>query len=385
MNTIVKMKPVYIAFTVLLLMSSSCLKQKPDTPPPVGGGNNPPPLTFVWNEIADSAHRSLQFFYNASGNYYQTSTTNGAWVNYWPTAHALDVLVDAYLRNPSAGIKTQMDNLLVGMKARNGNTWLNFYYDDMEWMGLACLRAFKATNDVKYKNITDELWIDIKNGWSNDLGGGIWWRKDNVSKNAPSNLPAAILAARLYREFNRPEDLQWAQNIYNWQKTVLYDASSGWVYDNIDKNGNKNTSWKFTYNQGTWCGAALELYKITNNTLYLNDAIKAVDFAVGPQLTTNGILRDEGGGDGGLFKGVFIRYFTRLVVDGGLEASKKQQYINYLKTNAETLWSKATNKQFPLFGSAWDKVPGNNTDFTVQLSGIMMIEAAAELKKLDLF
>jgi predicted alpha-1,6-mannanase (GH76 family) len=385
MNTIVKMKPVYIAFTVLLLMSSSCLKQKPDTPPPAGGGNNPPPLTFVWNEIADSAHRSLQFFYNASGNYYQTSTTNGAWVNYWPTAHALDVLVDAYLRNPSAGIKTQMDNLLVGMKARNGNTWLNFYYDDMEWMGLACLRAFKATNDVKYKNITDELWIDIKNGWSNDLGGGIWWRKDNVSKNAPSNLPAAILAARLYREFNRPEDLQWAQNIYNWQKTVLYDASSGWVYDNIDKNGNKNTSWKFTYNQGTWCGAALELYKITNNTLYLNDAIKAVDFAVGPQLTTNGILRDEGGGDGGLFKGVFIRYFTRLVVDGGLEASKKQQYINYLKTNAETLWSKATNKQFPLFGSAWDKVPGNNTDFTVQLSGIMMIEAAAELKKLDLF
>jgi predicted alpha-1,6-mannanase (GH76 family) len=157
------------------------------------------------------------------------------------------------------------------------------------------------------------------------------------------------------------------------------------VYDNIEKNGNKNTTWKFTYNQGTWCGAALELYKITNNSLYLNDAIKGVDFALSPQLTTSGILKDEGGGDGGLFKGVFVRYFTRLIVEGNLDATKKQQYIAYLKTNAETLWSKGTNKQFPLFGNAWDKAPGNTIDFTIQLSGIMLLEAAAEMKKLNLF
>ncbi len=382
MNKKISGKIIFLPF-VLSLLFVSCLKQKKDTyiPPPV---NNPQQI-FSWPLIADSAQRSLNYFFNAAGNYYQTSVTNGAWVNYWPTAHTLDVLVDAYLRSPSAGVKAQMDNLLVGMKAKNGNTWLNFYYDDMEWMALACLRAFKATNDTKYKDIVDELWIDIKKGWSSDLGGGIWWRKDNPSKNAPSNLPAAILAARLYREFNKPEDLQWAQNIYNWQKTTLYDPVSGWVYDNIDKNGNKNTSWKFTYNQGTWCGAAMELYKITNNSLYLDDAVKAIDFALSPQLSTNGILKDEGGGDGGLFKGVFVRYFTRLIVDAGLPSAKKQAYISYLKNNAETLWSKGTNKQFPLFGNAWDKPPGNTIDFTVQLSGIMLMEAAAELKKLNLF
>lgn len=366
------------------VMLVSCLKQKPDNPQPPRNPN-PPQQVFSWPDIADSAQRSLNYFFNSTGNYYQTGVTNGAWVNYWPTAHTLDVLVDAYLRSPSAGVKAQMDNLLVGMKAKNGNTWLNFYYDDMEWMALACLRAFKATNDTKYKDIVDELWIDIKKGWSSNLGGGIWWRKDNPSKNAPSNLPAAILAARLYREFNKTEDLQWAQNIYNWQKTVLYDPVSGWVYDNIDKNGNKNTSWKFTYNQGTWCGAALELYKITNNSLYLDDAVKAVDFALSPQLSIDGILKDEGGGDGGLFKGVFVRYFSRLIIDGGLPAAKKQAYISFLKNNAETLWSKGTNKQFPLFGNAWDKAPGQSVDFTIQLSGIMLMEAAAELKKLNLF
>ncbi|RYF89617.1 MAG: glycosyl hydrolase family 76, partial [Chitinophagaceae bacterium] len=169
------------------------------------------------------------------------------------------------------------------------------------------------------------------------------------------------------------------------QKTTLYEPSSGWVYDNIDKNGLKNTTWKFTYNQGTFIGAALELYKITNNATYQADAIKAADFAVGSgQLTSNGILKDEGGGDGGLFKGVLVRYLTRLIIEGSLPADKKNSYIAFLKKNAESLWSKGTNKALILFGSAWDKAPGNSTDLTIQLSGSMLLEAMAELKKLNL-
>lgn len=198
-------------------------------------------------------------------------------------------------------------------------------------------------------------------------------------------MPAAILAARLYQEFHRPEDLQWAQDIYNWQKSVLYDPVSGWVYDNIDKNGTKNTSWKFTYNQGTFLGAALELYKITNNVAYRNDAVKAADYAVSSGFLTNaGVLKDEGGGDGGLFKGVFVRYFTRLIIEGGLDAGKKSMYLDFLTANAKSLWSKGTNKNLVLFNSAWDKLPGNSVDLTVQLSGIMLMEAMAELKQLNL-
>src|SRR5438876_659559 len=94
----------------------------------------------------------------------------------------------------------------------------------------ASLTSCLKQNDDAYKNVADILWSDIKNGWSADLGGGIWWRKDNPSKNAPSNMPAAIMAARLYKKFNRAEDLQWAKKIYDWQKLVLYDNTSGWVY-----------------------------------------------------------------------------------------------------------------------------------------------------------
>ena len=377
------MKKNLLLLLIACVSFASCLRQKDDAPPPPAPP--PPPRTFDWSRIADTVQPSLFLFYNSSGNYFQTSLTNGNWVNYWPTAHALDVLVDAYLRNPSPALKSQMDNLLVGMRARNGNTWLNFYYDDMQWMALASLRAFQATNDTRYRDIVDILWADIKNGWSTDLGGGIWWRKDNSSKNTPSNMPAAILAARLFRLYNRPEDLQWAINIYNWQKATLWEGPSGLVWDHIERNGNKNTTWRFTYNQGTFLGAAMELFRITNNAAYMNDALLATDYTLNSgALTSNGILKDEGGGDGGLFKGIFVRYFTRLIVDGNLEQGRKTTYINFLRRNAETLWGTGAGKSPVLFGTAWDRQPGGNTDLTTHLSGMMLIEAMAELKRLNL-
>jgi predicted alpha-1,6-mannanase (GH76 family) len=379
-----KYKLNFSLFAIAVTVLTSCLKEKEDTggPTPPGGGN---PVVYEWNKIADSAQSALNYFWSASGHFYLEKNTAPDWAQYWPNAHALDVLVDAYMRNPAPAIKTRMDELVHGVKAKNNDSWINFYYDDMEWMALACLRAYQVTNDNLYKNITDLLWADIKGGWSNELNGGIWWRKDNSSKNTPSNMPAAILAARLYKTFNNPDDLEWAKKIYDWQKATLYEQATGWVFDNIEKNGTKNTTWKFTYNQGTFLGAALELFKITNNATYQADAIKATDFAVASgQLTSNGILKDEGGGDGGLFKGVFVRYLTRLIIEGGLPADKKNNYIAFLRKNAETLWSKGTNKSLILFGSAWDKAPGNSTDLTIQLSGTMLLEAIAELKKLNL-
>ena len=380
-------KKVAIACS-LILSISSCLKQNADVPPvvdPPPGGGSSTPITYDWTKIADTAQSSMNLFWSPSDKYYLQTNTSNDWAFYWPNAHALDILVDGYLRTSSASLKTKMSDLIAGVYAKNGNTWLNDYYDDMEWMALANLRAYAATNDVAFKNVTDVLWSDIKNGWSDDLGGGIWWRKDHPSKNTPSNLPAVILAARLYQAFNDASDLDWAKKIYAWEKSVLYESTSGLVYDNIATDGTKNTSWKFTYNQGTFIGAALELYKITKDVTYLNDAIKAADYTLNSGFyTANGVLKDEGGGDGGLFKGVFVRYFNRLIIEGGVETGKKTLYINFMKKCGETLWSQGTNKSNYLFGTAWTSAPGTTVDFTVQESGVMLIEALAELKKLNL-
>ncbi len=43
-----------------------------------------------------------------------------------------------------------MHNLLTGMHNKNGNKWENNYYDDMEWLAIACIRAYEATKDAKF-------------------------------------------------------------------------------------------------------------------------------------------------------------------------------------------------------------------------------------------
>lgn len=378
-----------LAALLFLVVLAGCKKDYDD------GNSNPPTpqpgqFAIAWDKAADSSTNALMSkFWNAGGNYFNEKNNNATF-HYWPQAHGLDVLVDAYNRTKKAEYKTYMDNWMVGVKQKNGNSFLNEFYDDMEWNALAMLRAFEATGDAKYKDAVETVWTDIKGGWNATMGGGIAWRKAMpYYKNTPANGPAAILAARLYKKFGNADDLVWSKKIYTWLKDSLYNKNTGWVYDGInsDNDGKRNTTWKFTYNQGTFIGAAVELYSITNDAGYLSDAIQAANFTLSDNTLTNftdNLLRDEGGGDGGLFKGVFVRYLTQLILAPGMVSSDKQRYINYLKHNAQTLWTKGTDKSVMLFGPYWKNAPGATTDLTIQLSGAMLIEAMALLKEKNL-
>jgi predicted alpha-1,6-mannanase (GH76 family) len=191
----------------------------------------------------------------------------------------------------------------------------------------------------------------------------------------------------LYQQFNQQADLDWAQRIYTWLKDSLYEAGTGWVYDGMNANGDGlRSSTKFTYNQGTFIGAALELYNITKSSVYLNDAMKTADFTLSDNVLTtpDRLLRDEGGGDGGLFKGIFVRYFTALILHPDLPESYRKRYVAYLKNNIEWLWFAGTTKPTVLYGSYWKNKPGTEAEMTIQTSGAMLMEAAALLKKNDL-
>jgi len=379
----------FLPVLFILVIAAGCKKDyDPGVVNPPGGG--PAQTSIDWAKAADSSTNNLlDKFWNASGNYFNEKNTSTVF-HYWPQAHGLDVLVDAYQRTGNDVYKGYMDKWFAGVKQMNGNRFTNEFYDDMEWNALAMLRAYEATGDVKFKTAVDEVWADIKTGWNTTMEGGIAWRKAMpYYKNTPANAPAAILAARLYKKFNNADDLNWSKKIYTWLKDSLYNKNIGWVYDGINEqnDGKRNTTWKFTYNQGTFIGAAIELFQITNESGYLSDAIQAANFTLSDNTLTNftdNLLRDEGGGDGGLFKGVFVRYFTQLILTQGMVSSDKQRYINYLKHNAQTLWTSGTDKNYLLYGSYWKNKPGATTDLTIQLSGAMLMEAAALLKKNNL-
>ena len=357
--------------------------------------------TVNWASAADSSSRSLVTnFWYAGANRLYFNNNSGApndWnSNYWPQAHALDVLVDAYIRTEDIFYLNVMNNWLVGVHRGNGNRWANNFIDDMEWIGLAAFRAWKATGNEGFLTACRDVWdgtttnmddnnaaFGIKRAWTTAGGGGIFWesRSNRHSKNACSNAPAAILAAWLYNEFGDEEDLEWAKRIYSWQKQYLFNSNTGAVYDNLNTTTNvTNRDWIFTYNQGTFLGAALELYKITGETSYINDAVKAADYTLAVLINTaDNLLRSEGTGDGGLFKGIFIRYFTQLILSDGISDNARMRYISALKRHGEALWLEGTNKERVLFGPYWKTPPGATTGLTEHLSGCMLIEALALL------
>lgn len=70
-----------------------------------------------------------------------------------------------------------------------------------------------------------------------------------------------------------------------------------------------------SYNQGTFLGAAHELYKVTGEANYLKDARKAAYFCIsdaGMIDSGNNVLRDEGSGDWWLFQRYFYALFRQI-------------------------------------------------------------------------
>ena len=349
-----------------------------------------PEFDYTWAETADSLQTATYNSYLGSNGTFVQDNAGNSTFHYWPNAHVLDMLVDAYLRTGDESYALKMKSLVQGIKVKNGNTYNNVFNDDMIWLGNSCLRAFEATNDPEYKDVAELLWAIIKTSWSDDVfGGGITWKQDTpFQKNAVSNAPAAILALRLYDIDQDQEDLEWALKIYAWQKNNLVDPVSGIVWDNISMvNGVPvtNQDWVFTYNMGTWIGAGLRLYEVTNNPVYLTDAVKSAKSSMtSPKLVANGLLKDEGQGDGGLFKGIFVRYFTEMIEQPAINSSDRQSFVSFFKYNAQTLYKSGIRRPVMFVGPNWSALPTGTTDLTTQISGVMLIEAAAKLDEENL-
>ncbi len=372
----------YMVFLIPLFFLLSCEKNYDN----IDFGTGGPTYTYDWDKISDTSTNTLiSGYWNASGQYFNQDDQGNQNFNYWPQAHALDVLVDAYMRTQSSTFTDYMNKWYTGVQAKNGNTFLGTFYDDMGWNALAMLRAWDVTQNDQWKTSTETVWADIKTGWNGIEGGGIAWQKNQLYyKNTPANGPACILAARLYERFKDTSDLGWAQRIYNWEKSALVNPATGFVYDGINSNqdGQLNTTYHFTYNQGLFIGAAVEMYKATGQDGYLSDALLTASNVLNDgTLQTGGILNDEGQGDGGLFKGILVRYMVQLILANDISQGDKDKFIAFLKNNAQTLWLKGTSRPGYFYGSNWTVAPTGETDLTTDESGAMLMEAMALLHK----
>jgi predicted alpha-1,6-mannanase (GH76 family) len=320
-------------------------------------------------------------------------TLFGTW-HYWWQAHLLDCLVDAQLRDPQPERLTRINRQIRGHHIRNNLRWTNDYYDDMAWLALALERSGRLC-DVGRPKALDRLADQFLNSWVPEDGGGIPWRKQDQFFNAPANGPAAIFLARHDR-------VRRAQQMADWIDETLIDPETHLVFDGV-KAGSLVRA-QYTYCQGVVLGLEVELANRTDDPEHAQRVHRLVA-AVGKEMTTDGVIRGAGGGDGGLFNAILARYLAFVATDLPGTAPEDEQARaaarDLVLTSARSAWDyRQTVDGLLLFGAFWDRnavVPQSVTgdaqfvegavnasaiaerDLSVQLSGWMLMEAAHTL------
>ena len=277
---------------------------------------------------------------------------NGLYTDFWWEAQLWETVMDVYEKDNSTQNKQMIADVYDGFLSQYAGWKANKYNDDIGWWALGCTRAYKITGEQRYLTMAKQMFDFIYDTqWSDDLGGGIWWNRayNSPQKNVATNAPAAITAARLSKQLNDKAYLEKSKKLYEWVRKTLYQPETGKVSDHIEEDG-KLLDWEFTYNFGTFSGAGYELYTLTGEKGYLEDACKSVDWVI-KNKTKNGILGSEGDWDAFAFKSIYCR-FVKVIADG----AKKSDYQEFLNKNAAAAWENRRSSDH-LNGPDWGLVP----------------------------
>lgn len=124
------------------------------------------------------------------------------------------------------------------------------YYDDNDWVAIDFCDYYAATKNKEYLKKAIALHDYIYSGWSDDLGGGIYWcEQKKESKNTCSNAPATVLCMKLYKLTKEKKYLDQAKATYQWTRDNLRDPSDFVYWDNKNLQGKIGYA-KYTYNSG---------------------------------------------------------------------------------------------------------------------------------------
>ncbi|MBN2485836.1 MAG: hydrolase [Bacteroidales bacterium] len=310
-------------------------------------------------------------------------------------------------------------------------------YDDQMWLVRELLESYKLTGKTIYLEKAEYLTGYVLDGWDctrdvagNELGG-ITWGPGYVTKHACSNGPMVSPLVWLSELYQGKDDeieyryidaidketrksllvkkteyyLDYAKKIYDWQKINLLRPDG--VYDDMRGGctpGNPQTTSvngvlyrkgitcadrvgpAITYNSGTMLSGAADLYRVTGNNTYLNDAIKLSDASFGyfakPGVNKQGYYTYDISGFRNWFNGVLMRGY----VDVYQSYAGVSDFINTFRQNLDYGYNNYLYKGFLptnlLVGWSYDK-NNNKTEamFNFAFAAEYAVLARYELQK----
>lgn len=250
------------------------------------------------------------------------------------------------------------------------------YYDDNDWVAIDFCDYYEQTRNKEYLNKAIALHKYIYSGWSNDLGGGIYWcEQKKESKNTCSNAPATVLCMKLYKLTKDKKYLEQAKETYQWTRDNLCDPSDHVYWDNKNLEGKIGYA-KFTYNSGQMIQAGVLLYEATGDERYLQEAQQTAEgsyrFFLKPQPTVKGEMKFYPSSP--WFNVILFRGLKALYL-----VDRNDTYVKAMIDNVDYAW-RYTRDENGLLNRDWS---GNKKDqFKSLLENSCMIELYSEISEL---
>lgn len=252
------------------------------------------------------------------------------------------------------------------------------FYDDNQWLGLDFVEAYKTLGDRHYLDMAKEMFDFSISGWSDELGGGIYWQEDHkTSKNTCSNGPAAVLAMKLFEETGQDEYMIWAKKILEWTK-ILWNPESGVYGDHVKIDGSIDRT-TYTYNTGTVIHANALLFKATNDSIYLEEARMLAQNSLThfttkhPDISIH-LLPPTPWFNAILFKGYLALY--------EVDPDKDRTFIDTMRNNIDYAWAHARDVH-GLFSPDWSGKTGMDKKHQWLLDQAPMVEMYALFAKME--
>jgi predicted alpha-1,6-mannanase (GH76 family) len=285
--------------------------------------------------------------------------SKGLWETegWWNAANSLTVLGDAATLDLSKATAGTFQNTF--MKAQEKfPLFRNEFYDDEGWWALAWIQAYDVTHHTTYLNMAESIFRDMRGGWDDICGGGIWWKKDRHYKNAIANelflSVAAHLATRTHGTKQRAY-LAWANREWSWFDSSGMINDDTLVNDGLTPTCKNNGRATWSYNQGVLIGGLTELSRATGDVGPLREAQRIAHAALSHLTDENFILHDPTephcSRDTIQFKGIFVRNLFILH-----QIAPSDEYVKFVRTNADSIWNKARTDEND-FACNWSGPP----------------------------
>jgi predicted alpha-1,6-mannanase (GH76 family) len=279
--------------------------------------------------------RLLSYFRPRSGRWRMASGEA------WQPALAVDAVINTYQRTREPIYRGVVERSFARYRGRRMP-----FYDDDGWFLNAWLRAFEVTGDRPYLDEAMSIFDVMTQGWDSACGGGLWWRKDRVYKNAITNELFLLGAGRLHRLTGGAGDYaDWALRTWRWFEASGMINSGHAVNDGLDHTCRNNGGTTWTYNQGVILGGLVELGRATGDPDHLARAERVADAALAALTDARGVLTEpcepaDCDGDQQIFKGVFAQGLARLHHAGG-----QSRYADFLRANADAVWTSGRDRR----------------------------------------